>query len=84
MTIHSWVSSLKRLVGDQLRKDIRGWLCPPDPSVNYNIGCKAQYADTTMWITENGAFNNWKASGSLIWIHGKRAFAYLLLDSMFN
>ena len=65
--------SLSYLTGNELRKDLRKWISPPDPSVNYNTACKAHHGDTATWCTQGDTFADWKASGSLLWIHGKRA-----------
>ena len=68
----SLVMKAQQLTGDQIRKDLRNWLSPPDPSVNYNIASDAHHEGTAMWFMESDAFNNWKASDSLLWIYGKR------------
>jgi hypothetical protein len=31
-----------------------------------------------MWFTESSTFKDWKESGSLLWIHGKRTFLRFL------
>ena len=59
------------LTGDQLRKDLRNWLSPPDPSVNYNTATDARHEGTALACD---AFKDWKMSNSLLWIYGKRAF----------
>jgi hypothetical protein len=56
-----------------MQKDSKNWLCPPDPSKNYNIGCKAQQDGTATWFFKGNVFDEWIAKGSLLWIHGKRA-----------
>jgi archaellum component FlaC len=68
----SLVMKAQQLTGDQIRKDLRNWLSPPDPSVNYNIANDAHHEGTAMWFIESDAFNNWKVSDSLLWIYGKR------------
>jgi hypothetical protein len=68
----SLVMKAQQLTGDQIRKDLRDWLSPPDPSVNYNIASDAHHEGTAMWFMESDTFNNWKASDSLLWIYGKR------------
>ena len=65
---------LSALTGDQLRKDLRNWLSPPDPSVNYNTASDARHEGTTLWFLACDAFKNWKMSNSLLWIYGKRTF----------
>src|SRR6267154_5107131 len=64
------------LTGNQLRQDIRRWLSPPDPSTNHNIACSAQHEGTATWFFQENGFKEWKSSGSLLWIHGKRMPLY--------
>ena len=59
-------------VGDQLQKDLQHWLSPPDSSTNQNFVSKARYKGTGAWFFESSALAEWKAKGSLLWIHGKR------------
>ena len=61
-----------RLTGDQLQKDIRSWLSPPDPSKNHNIARGAHHSGTAEWFTQGDIFEKWMASDSLLWVHGKR------------
>ena len=60
------------LSGNQLRKSIRKWLSPPDPSTNHNIACGVHHKKTATWFFEGSIFQEWKSTGSLLWIHGKR------------
>jgi hypothetical protein len=62
------------LTGNELRKDLRKWIAPPDPSVNYNAACGGHHEGTAAWCTEGNTVADWKASGSLLWIHGKRTY----------
>ena len=59
-------------VGDQLQNDVQNWLSPPDPSTNQNFVSKARHRGTAAWFFESSALTEWKANGSLLWIHGKR------------
>ena len=59
-------------VGDQLQKDARNWISPPDPSKNYNIACEAYQTGTGLWFFQGGVFSEWSSKGALLWIHGKR------------
>src|SRR6266702_5034144 len=59
-------------VSDQLQKDARNWIPPPDPSKNYNIACEAYQTGTGLWFLQGGMFSEWNAKGTLLWIHGKR------------
>jgi hypothetical protein len=63
---------LHELLGDQLQKDSKSWLCPPDPSENYNIGCKIHRDGTATWFFKERVFDEWNAASSLLWIYGKR------------
>ena len=62
------------LTGNELRKDLRKWIAPPDPSVNYNTASDAHHEGTAAWCTKGNTVANWKTSGSLLWIHGKRTY----------
>jgi hypothetical protein len=58
--------------GNQLRDSLLRWLSPPNPSVNHNITRKAHHDGTTQWFFEGSIFNQWKSTGSFLWVHGKR------------
>jgi hypothetical protein len=60
------------MTGDQLQRDIRNWLSPPDPSTNHNIVCDTHRTGSATWFTQGTPFDEWKSTGSLLWIHGKR------------
>ena len=60
------------LSGNQFRKSIRKWLSPSDPSTNHNIACGTHQKKTATWFFEGSIFQEWKSTGSLLWIHGKR------------
>ena len=62
------------LAGDQLRNNLRNWLSPPDPSVNYNTASDARHEGTAQWFIGCDTFKDWKVSTSLLWIYGKRPF----------
>jgi len=62
--------------GNQLRDSLRQWLSPPDPSINHNIACKAHHHGTAQWFFQGSIFNQWKSTGSFLWLHGKRAFLH--------
>ncbi|KAI0000831.1 hypothetical protein BJV74DRAFT_116375 [Russula compacta] len=59
------------LPGNQLRENVRKWLSPPDPSTNHNIACGAHLKRAATWFLQGGIFEEWKSTGSLLWIHGK-------------
>ena len=62
------------LTGNELRKDLRKWIAPPDPSVNFNTASDAHHEGTAAWCTKGNTVADWKISGSLLWIHGKRTY----------
>ncbi len=59
--------------GNQVRDNLLRWLSPPDPSINHNIACKAHHNGTAQWFLQGSIFDEWKSTGSFLWIHGKRA-----------
>ncbi len=62
------------LVGDELQKDVQQWRSPPDPSTNHNFVSEARHSGTAKWFFKSKALTDWKASGSFLWIHGKRTY----------
>ena len=69
-------TSSQMIVGEQLLKDLREWLTPPDPSTNHTIACDAQHERTAAWVFKEDVFKEWESSGSLLWIHGKGTTLY--------
>jgi hypothetical protein len=65
------------IAGNQLRENLRKWQSPPDPSTNYNVARKMEHKGTEVWFFEDDKFQEWKVTGSLLWIYGKRKFIYL-------
>ena len=62
------------LVGNQVRESLRTWVTPPDPSTNHVIACGIQHDGSAKWFFRGGMFSEWKTTGSLLWIYGKRMF----------
>ncbi|KAH9019910.1 hypothetical protein EDB83DRAFT_2298390, partial [Lactarius deliciosus] len=56
---------------NQLRESLRKWQSPSDPSTNHNIAGDRQHVGTAEWFFDSDQFENWKVTGSLLWIHGK-------------
>jgi len=69
-TMQQIASDMNKMRRDQLRRDSRSWLSPPDPSTNYNTACETHQDGTAMWFFR-GMFTEWNAKGSLLWIYGK-------------
>ena len=63
---------LRIISENQLRENIYKWLSPPDPSTNHNIACDTHHKKAATWFFEGSIFREWKSTGSLLWIHGKR------------
>ena len=60
------------LVDNQVRESLRTWVTPPDPSTNHTIACGIQHDGSAQWFFRGGIFSEWKSTGSLLWIYGKR------------
>jgi len=69
-------------VGDLLKKDVQHWLSPPDPSTNHNFVSNSRHEGTAAWFFESSALTEWKAKGSLLWIHGKRTSFELPMSAL--
>ncbi|KAH9055873.1 ankyrin repeat-containing domain protein [Lactarius deliciosus] len=81
VAINQVVNQVGDLKRNELRKDLRKWVAPPDPSVNYNTASGAHHEGTAEWCTKGNILANWKASGSLLWIHGKPGAGKSILSS---
>ena len=64
--------SSRILSENQLRETIHRWLSPPDPSTNHNIACATHHKTIASWFFQGTIFQEWKSTGSLLWVHGKR------------
>ncbi|KAH9978330.1 hypothetical protein BJV74DRAFT_141737 [Russula compacta] len=70
--VQQLTSDVNKSRRDQLRRDVKGWLSPPDPWQNYNIQHDAHHDGTATWFIDGDTFTEWKSSPcSLLWIHGK-------------
>ncbi|KAF8502060.1 hypothetical protein F5888DRAFT_1904496 [Russula emetica] len=56
---------------NQSRDSVHKWLSPPDPSTNHNIACGTRHKKLASWFFEGSIFQEWKSTGSLLWVHGK-------------
>ena len=63
------------ITGSNLRVSLGQWQSPSDPSMNHIFASRRQYEGTAEWFCGGSKFGEWKVSGSLLWIHGKRTFA---------
>jgi hypothetical protein len=69
---HSTPLNLQVVSEKRVREKILKWLSPPDPSTNHNIACSTHHKKTATWFFQGSIFQEWKSTGSLLWIHGKR------------
>ncbi|ETW83628.1 hypothetical protein HETIRDRAFT_415399 [Heterobasidion irregulare TC 32-1] len=59
------------LEDDGIRRRIRSWLKPPDPTTNFNTAIGARQVGTGDWFIHGQEFVDWmKAPGSFLWIRG--------------
>ncbi len=63
--------------GNQLQESTHRWLFSPDPSTNHNIACDTDHKKTATWFFQGEIYQEWKSTGSLLWIHGKRLSEHL-------
>ena len=68
--------TLNAIAGNQLREALRRWQSPPDPSTNHNIASDCQNEGSAEWFIKGNQFKEWLVTGSLLWIHGKRALLF--------
>ncbi|KAH9071115.1 hypothetical protein EDB83DRAFT_316148 [Lactarius deliciosus] len=76
------VITLDDIDRNQLRRDLRNWISPPDPSINYNTACGAHHEGTASWLTRGDPFKAWRADGCLLWVHGKPGSGKSILSSV--
>ncbi|KAH9178025.1 hypothetical protein EDB89DRAFT_1299066 [Lactarius sanguifluus] len=81
-TLQRIVNTVDDISRNQLRRDLRNWISPPDPSINYNTACGAHHKGTAVWLTRGDAFKYWRTHGCLLWVHGKPGSGKSILSSV--
>ncbi|KAH9053698.1 hypothetical protein EDB87DRAFT_202630 [Lactarius vividus] len=76
------VNTVDDISRNQLRRELRNWISPPDPSINYNTACGAHHKGTAAWLTRGDAFKGWRTDGCLLWVHGKPGSGKSILSSV--
>ncbi|KAH9053695.1 hypothetical protein EDB87DRAFT_202491 [Lactarius vividus] len=76
------VNTVDDISRNQLRRELRNWISPPDPSINYNTACGAHHKGTAAWLTRSDAFKGWRTDGCLLWVHGKPGSGKSILSSV--
>ena len=61
------------LTGSRLRDRFLRWLSPSDASTNHDITRSVHHYGSGQWFFESSIYNQWKSSGSFLWVRGKRA-----------
>ncbi|KAN0137936.1 Ankyrin repeat-containing domain protein [Lactarius tabidus] len=56
---------------EEVPQKLKGWLSPPDPSTNYNVGLRDLHEETATWFLDGRIFQEWYLTSPLLWIHGK-------------
>ncbi|KAH8986708.1 hypothetical protein EDB92DRAFT_1230885 [Lactarius akahatsu] len=80
IVLNDGIAVLDDMKWNQLKDNLRRWVTPPDPSTNHNIACDIHHGETTAWFVQGNIFAEWKSTGSLLWIYGKRRFSPLIPD----
>jgi hypothetical protein len=83
LVIQQAANDIDEIKWNQFLQLLRSWLSPADPSTNHNIARKAHHMGTAEWLFQGQIVVEWKSTGSLLWIHGKRALQLLFLASDF-
>lgn len=62
--------------------EIRRWLSPPDPSINYQKALRVRQSDTGLWFLESEVYSKWKRNASsFIWLYGIPGCGKTILSS---
>ncbi|ELR10083.1 hypothetical protein GMDG_04483 [Pseudogymnoascus destructans 20631-21] len=68
---HAAASSTLQPMKDTKLVEIRRWLSPPDPSINYRKAIKLRQSDTGLWLLESEVYSKWKRNASsFVWLYG--------------
>ncbi|KAI0258430.1 hypothetical protein BC834DRAFT_963313, partial [Gloeopeniophorella convolvens] len=70
-TVHGLAVDMSEQRREEMYREIRKWLSPPDPSTNHNDTQDRHHEGTSTWLVNSKDFLEWKAQGSLLWISGK-------------
>lgn len=65
-----------------MREKIHAWLCPPDPSTNYNKALRQRHPGSGQWFIRSSVYSAWKSQQrSSIWLHGIPGCGKTILSS---
>ncbi|KAH8983512.1 hypothetical protein EDB92DRAFT_1567142 [Lactarius akahatsu] len=71
VTMQEVANEINKMKRNQLQKDARSWISPPDPSKNHIIARRIHSGESAVWFTRGPIFDKWNLMGGLLWIHGK-------------
>jgi len=71
VTMQEVASDINKMKRNQLQRDARGWISPPDPSKNHVIARRIHSGESAVWFTQGRTFKEWDLTAGLLWIHGK-------------
>ncbi|KAH9021028.1 hypothetical protein EDB84DRAFT_548951 [Lactarius hengduanensis] len=71
VTMQEVANEINKMKRNQLQKDARNWISPPDPSKNHIIARRIHSGESAVWFTRGPIFDKWNLVGGLLWIHGK-------------
>ena len=69
----------KTISGNPVLDVLVKWQSAPDPSTSHNFASDRQHKGTSQWFMGDNKFGEWKVSGSLLWINGKRESVLLVM-----
>ncbi|KFY03640.1 hypothetical protein V490_00108, partial [Pseudogymnoascus sp. VKM F-3557] len=79
---HAAASSTLQPMKDTKLVEIRRWLSPPDPLINYQRAIKLRQPNTGLWLLESEVYSKWKSNGSsFAWLYGIPGCGKTILSS---
>ncbi|KAH7348516.1 hypothetical protein BKA65DRAFT_261707 [Rhexocercosporidium sp. MPI-PUGE-AT-0058] len=79
---HASISSTLPPLIDAKLTEIRNWLAPPGPSLNYQGALKLRQAGTGLWLLNRGAYTAWITDPvSSLWLYGIPSCGKTVLSS---
>ncbi|KAH9029581.1 hypothetical protein EDB85DRAFT_2275987 [Lactarius pseudohatsudake] len=60
--VQQMANSVDHIQWNQIKRLLRAWLSPADPSTNHNIARKAQHKGTAVWFFQGSIFIEWKST----------------------
>ncbi|KAN0105778.1 hypothetical protein V8E52_010688 [Russula decolorans] len=65
----------------QSREITYKWLSPPDQSTNHNTASDTLHKKPATWFFQDRIYQEWKLTGSLLWVNGKPGSGKTVLSS---